>query len=257
MIEVTGHLERAKVKKIAERARKLLEGFGVECRLVGIKGKGFLSPGAKAVIVVGGDGSLLRIVRELDGKKPVLGVGAGKRNALMQVGQGKLKKAMKAIALGRFFVEKRARLEARVDGKRIATALNEAMVVNRKSGAIARLEVRVNAGKKKLVEADGLIVSTPTGSSGHAFSAGSKKLAIGCGKIAVVASNPLGRKFKALYVGGKSRIEVRPAGKGQECQAVIDGRITKKLGKKLVVGKGKPALFLVLGKEKAINQKRH
>lgn len=246
LISITGHLERPKVKRLALRAKKFLEQHGKKCTVSGIAGKGFNSKKAELVIAIGGDGTLLRVVRELKKAKPVLGIAAGRKSVLMQVKEKKLEKAMEKIAKGSFKVEKRARLQALVDGKKMPLALNEAMAANKESAAIARFKLKVNGKSRGEIMADGLIISTPTGSTGHAFSAGGKRLRHGSKKIAVVASNSLGRSFKPLYLDEKSKVEVTIPKTGEKHLVIVDGRVRKRLWKKLVVEKGKIAEIIRL-----------
>jgi len=241
LISIIGHLERGKVKRLALRAKRLLEKAGKECTVSSLKT--FKAGKAELVIAVGGDGTLLRAVRELKGKKPVLGIAAGRKSMLMQVKEKGLEQAMEKVAKGAFKVEERARLQAIVDGKKMPLALNEVMAVNKDSAAIAGFELKAK-GKSKEIMADALIIATPTGSTGHAYSAGGKRLRHGSKKIAVVASNSLGRSFKPLYLGEKSRIEVKIPKTGERHLAVVDGRIRKSLGKKLVVEKGEAAQII-------------
>jgi NAD+ kinase len=244
LILVTGHFERPKVKRLAKKAEKLLHNFGAGCLASDIREREFNSPVIKAVIAVGGDGTLLKVVREMKSQTPVVGIAAGTKCRLMAIKENSLEKALKKIALGKYSVEKRMRLQANIAGKKMPPALNEAMVVNRESGSLARLFLKVNNRGKGLVEADSLIIATPTGSTGHSFSAGGKRLKPGSGKIAVVAGNSLNRGFNPLYLGKNSRIVVSGIGKRKHYEVVGDGRVRKALKGKLAVKKGKDALFL-------------
>ena len=246
MISITGHFERPKVRRIAQRIEKLLKKEGVESKLSDIARKGFNSKKVELVVAVGGDGTLLRVVRELKAEKPVLGIAAGKRSALMQVKQRDLIKAVKAVAAGKFGVEKRTRLQTIADGKKLPLALNEAMLVNKKSGSIIDYCLKVDGKVLEKCSADGCIVSTPTGSTGHSYSAGGKKIAVGSKKIILVPVNTLGRTGKPAYVGKDSKIVFDSLNKRHQLEVVIDGQPRFGVEKKLVVKKGKDALFVKL-----------
>jgi NAD+ kinase len=243
MIAVTGHFERSEVKRTALKAKKLLEGFGAKCVFAGIEKKPFNFTKAEAVVAVGGDGTLLRVVREMKKQKPVLGIAAGSLGALMQVKGKGLGKAMQKLAKGKFKVEKRARLSVFCDGKKMPPALNEAMLVNRESGSIACFKLSIGK-KSRDIKADGIIIATPTGSTGHAFSAGAKKLSHKSKRLAVAASNPLQRGFKPVYPKDGSSIRLSGFEKGQSLELVIDGRIRKRAMKSVLAKKGAPALMI-------------
>jgi NAD+ kinase len=243
MIAVTGHLERERVKRIAERLLSMLRQEGFEAKLFGIASKKLKKNRFGLVLVVGGDGSLLRVARELRKQVPLLGIAAGKRSFLMQVRPRQMAKAVKMIAREKFEIEYRARLAGKADGKRLPLALNEFLVVPKKSGML--ISCIVTAGKeRKKVEADGLIIATPTGSSGHAFSAGGRRVGLGEKKFIVVPSNPLNRKPKAFTVSSRKRISVKCLAREAAMEVVVDGRARFPLKKKLLVEGGEPALLL-------------
>ena len=260
LISITGHFERQKVKRLAEKAKRILQLLGAECIAADIKKKKFNAKNVSLVMAVGGDGTLLRTVRELREQKPILGIAAGEQCALMQIKPAQMRKALQKIVEGKYKVQRRMRLQAGADGKKLPLALNEVMLLNRKSGAIINYCLRVNGkrafakhfsqgffpkGKKAYcARADGCIVATPTGSSGHAYSAGGKKLPAGSNKIAVVPSNPLNRAVKAIYVNANSRIVLSGFNGKQGCEVVLDGQPRFAVKKILLIKRGKDALFV-------------
>lgn len=130
------------------------------------------------VIVLGGDGTLLKTARCV-GYHPVLilGVNLGRVGFLSEITPKNIEKALHRILVEkRFYTEKRFILRVTIyrGGKKIKTflALNEAVI---NQGAFARLidlKTEINQRKVAHFRADGLIISTPTGSTGHALSAG-------------------------------------------------------------------------------------
>jgi NAD+ kinase len=244
LISITGHFERQKVKRIAEKAKRILQLLGARCIAADIKKKKFNAKNVSLVIAVGGDGTLLRTVRELREQKPVAGIAAGEQCALMQIKPAQMRKALQKIVEGKYAVQKRLRLQASADGKKLPPALNEVMLLNKKSGAIIDYCLRVNGKKIYYCRADGCIVATPTGSSGHAFSAGGKKLPAGSSKIAIVPSNPLNRAVKAICVNGNSKIVLSGFNEKQGYEVVLDGQPRFAVKKMLLVKRGKDALFV-------------
>ena len=246
LIVVTGHFERPKVRKAADKVKKVLNGLNAEFSASNVKAKKLNSSKTKLVVVIGGDGTLLRVVRELKKAKPVLGIAAGERSALMQVKPKLIEKALEKLVKGTFSIQKRLRLQAKADGKTLATALNEVMLVNKKSGEIIGYCLNLNNKKKYCWKADACIVATPTGSTGHSYSAGSKKLAIGSHKIAIVPSNALNREQKPVYTKGNTAIALTGFDSTKQYEAVIDGRIRHKVKAKLTIKQGPNALFIRL-----------
>jgi NAD+ kinase len=132
---------------------------------------------AEAVVVFGGDGTMLSVARIVCEKEiPILGVNLGSLGFITEVQRTGVFDAMEAVISGKSAVEERLMLTARVHrhGERIAeyTALND-VVINK--GALARIiemETFVNRMYVTSFRADGLIVSTPTGSTAYNLSAG-------------------------------------------------------------------------------------
>ncbi len=129
------------------------------------------------IIVLGGDGTILGTARRLAGRQvPILGVNLGGLGFLAETSSGDVGGALEELAAGHYRIDGRMMLDARVirQGKVVGehTVLNDA-VINK--GALARiitLEARLENHYLTRYRADGLIVSTPTGSTAYSLSAG-------------------------------------------------------------------------------------
>jgi NAD+ kinase len=128
------------------------------------------------ILVFGGDGTMLRAARQIAGSKtPLLGVNIGGLGFLTAVAADKLAEALQLIWRGEFQFESRALIEATgvCLGKKVhALALND-IVISR--GAVSRLialDVSVNGEPITRYRCDGLIVSSPTGSTAYSLAAG-------------------------------------------------------------------------------------
>ena len=145
-------------KLMGEESEKLFEKEAVFC---------------DAIVAVGGDGTLLRANQLAIGKNiPLIGINMGRIGFLAEVEMVQLPEACQKLKRGEYYLENRMMLEANLGGEVSSLALND-VVVSR--GGYARL-IAVKAWvDNKLVGryiADGLIVSTPTGSTGYSLSAG-------------------------------------------------------------------------------------
>lgn len=130
----------------------------------------------EAVMVLGGDGTMLRAVRMLEGRDlPVIGVNLGSLGFMTSVAESDLERAVDCLARGEFDVSKRAVLEcdaeSAVSGAGHYQALND-IVVTSVHSRVVTLGMRVDGASVGDFLCDGLIVSTPTGSTGHSLSAG-------------------------------------------------------------------------------------
>jgi NAD+ kinase len=239
MLFLTGHFERPKVRKLLEKTigvpekNKARFEFG---NIAGIKNKKNYSK-ILCAIAIGGDGTLLRTAREFSEKIPIAGIGCGEKNFLMKIKPWEIEKKLVEIAKGRFKTEEKERLETIIDGKKAPLALNEALLVNKKSGAIIKYKIKLNGKKIAENSADGIIVCTSTGSTGHALSAGGKKIPNGFFEI--VQYNAMGKKPKPIIAKANSKIEITCLGKYAECETIIDGQPRFKTEKNIIIKKGK------------------
>lgn len=129
------------------------------------------------VICLGGDGTLLKTSRRMGKRKvPVLGVNMGSLGFLTETTPDKMYEALDRVFEGKYVIDRRFILRVTIyrDSEKIYTnmALNDAVI---NQGLFARLiDLRLEVNQRKIIEfeADGIIVATPTGSTGHALSAG-------------------------------------------------------------------------------------
>ena len=136
-------------------------------------------PTTDALVVLGGDGTFLRAVRavaEVD--VPILGINLGKVGFLSKAEAGELEAVLAKIAEGGFTIDERMALEGRIlrDGKPIDearhVALNDIVVARGSLARVCRLDVAIDDTHLATFIADGLVVASPTGSTGYSFSAG-------------------------------------------------------------------------------------
>lgn len=128
--------------------------------------------GTRLIVSIGGDGTLLWTAQQAAAAKvPVLGINAGRLGFLTQVQLGDEAKALERWAAGDFKLQRRALLEIR-SGDRVFHALNDAVVHKGVDINLIRLAVSVDGQPAGEFDADGVIVSTPTGSTGYALSLG-------------------------------------------------------------------------------------
>lgn len=131
---------------------------------------------ADVVISLGGDGTMLRSVELVGGAEiPLIGVNLGSLGYLTEVEPDAMTHALDRFALGReageWHLDERMMLDVAVNGEHVGRALNEVVVEKNQSGHTVRLLARIDGDPFTHYEADGLIVSTPTGSTAYSLSA--------------------------------------------------------------------------------------
>jgi len=133
--------------------------------------------GSDLVCVLGGDGTFLHAARGIgDSGVPTLGVNLGRVGFLTKVETDDLERALDQVASGAFVIEDRFRISAilrRADGSHEEQAcLNEVALVRGSRVRTIQVEVEVSGSHLATWVADGVVVATPTGSTGYSFSAG-------------------------------------------------------------------------------------
>src|SRR5947209_9856317 len=181
------------------------------------------------VIVLGGDGTLLataRIVATAD--IPIMGINLGSLGFLTEVKQDEIERALEAIDAGRGSVTSRAMLHCQLRrvGKCIANydALNDVVISQGTLARITDIDVFVNGVFVSNYKADGLIVSTPTGSTAYSLAAGGPVLSpdVPAFVITPVASHALTNR--SLVVQDKAFIEIRMKVSREAAFLTIDGQ---------------------------------
>lgn len=124
-------------------------------------------------VVIGGDGTLILAARELLGRRvPLLGVNMGTLGYLTEADVQNLFPALDRLMEGTFTTEKRMMLSGNIKGIKEDVALNDIVVTRSESLHIVQLKLYVNGEYLTSYQADGLIISTPTGSTAYNLSAG-------------------------------------------------------------------------------------
>jgi len=195
------------------------------CRKQGISADLYVPPGplpaeADLVVAVGGDGTLLRAAsvvypREL----PILAVNAGGLGFLAACEGSAIAEAAAEVVAGRFRVERRTRLLAQGAGF-TGSALNDIVIVGPDAERFTDLAADVDGERAITVEGDGLIVSTPTGSTAYALAGGGPILSPTVPGLLLVPLAPhrLGTRPVVVPEGAEIAVRVRyPA------RALLDG----------------------------------
>lgn len=256
-IGITGRAKNKLAKKVAKKAISMLESKGINCIVAEefrIRTESALLKDfdCDIIMVFGGDGTILHTFREVKKQIPVVGVNCGTIGHLTEVNSNHLSMLIKDIVSGDYYLEKRARISAVYNGKRLPLALNELAVAPVRSNTIMRYKVSVDGEEILSDLADGLIVSTPTGSTAHALSAGGPILEPNVDAFVIVPVNSMDQNKRPIIVKDRTKIEVSDLASKAEIEVVLDGHVHFTIQGKIIFERGRDALFLKARKQKHI-----
>ena len=183
-------------------------------------------------IVLGGDGTILQAIRETGFMMgPVIGVNLGKLGFLTEIEPEQVKSAMASLVKGDYTVEKRLLLEGSVgDGEKVM-ALNDVVLSRSGSLRICGFNITVNGQPLANYLADGMIVATPTGSTGYNLSAGGPIASPASELIILTPVCPHTLNHRSMILSSKDEvtIEIPPSKDGgeQEMELSFDGNSKK------------------------------
>ena len=186
---------------------------------------------ADALVVLGGDGTLLAASRLLEKPIPVLGVNFGSLGFLTEITLAELYPTLAGVLEGRYQHEERRLLRARraPPGPPRVTAdvLNDVVITKAGPSRIIELEVSVDGVFVSSFRADGIIVSSPTGSTAYNLAAGGPILHPTLPAIVITPICPHMLTNRPLVVSDESRIELRlRAAREVDVYAALDGQET-------------------------------
>ncbi len=164
-------------------------------------------------IVIGGDGTFLGAARSLvQSEKPLLGVNAGRLGFLADIAPDKLNTELTQILAGSYLLEDRILIQSTIErnGAEIVSdiALNDISLHMRNTVRMIEFQTTVNNQALHTLRADGLIVSTPTGSTAYSLSAGGPVIHPGLNVLSLAPICPHTLSSRPIVVSGDSNIEI-------------------------------------------------
>ncbi|MEX2155731.1 MAG: NAD(+)/NADH kinase, partial [Gemmatimonadales bacterium] len=217
------------------------------------------APLLDCLITLGGDGTLLRGARILNGATtPILGVNLGRVGFLTTASAQTLDWALDALVRKAYATESRLALQPSIADK-TGKARTEPIVLNdvvvHKGGVarVVRLKVLVDGDEVGQYSADGIIVSTPTGSTAYSMSAGGPIVVPGVDAIVVTAICPHTLAVRPLVIPAQSTVSIEPIPPWSDQVLVsFDGQVgtTMQPGERLLARRAdRPVLLIRLGPE--------
>ncbi len=179
------------------------------------------------VIVLGGDGTILQAARMFARDEiPMLGINMGHRGFLADVEVSEIKAAIKALVAGNYQIEKRSMLKAKVfrGNKKLlqSIALND-VVIKAGLARILRLKVFINNDNLGAYPADGIIISSPTGSTAYSLSAGGPIIPPYLNNMLLTPICPLNPAARPILLGAADVVRMEVLSKS-DTMLTLDGQ---------------------------------
>lgn len=183
---------------------------------------------ADLLIAFGGDGTMLGIARDIGARgTPLLGVNLGKLGFLAELNPEELDSAIPDILDGKFQVEDRTVLEATtpaLPGARV-TAINDVVIDKSHSPRLIDLETYIDGAFAATYRGDGLIISTPTGSTAYALSNGGPIVTPGSDVLGITPISPHTLGGRPLIIPEWSAIRIVAYSQSDEVMVSADGKV--------------------------------
>ncbi len=217
-------------EQTVKSVRHSLESHGIDSVYLGNKQ---LAKDVDYVIVTGGDrGVRTYFHRFTNSDIPVLGINEFESSGyLAQTDLKEFVAYLNRLKKGDFTIEHLTRVSVKIDGKNIYPALNDVALFSSKSATLVEHVLRVNGEEIWHDSSDGVIVSTPIGSSAYSMSAGGPAIYQNSKVFCIVSVNSLDITRRPLIVPEDSFIEIDDISSSLRCEVVIDGKDRFKVDK--------------------------
>ena len=186
---------------------------------------------ADFAISMGGDGTFLKTAGRVGQKNiPILGVNVGRLGFLADISPEQIDTTLEAIYRDDFFLESRALIQVEADGKPLSgypCALNDVAILKRDSASMISIRANINGQYLHTYQADGLIVSTPTGSTAYSLSNGGPIIVPGTKVFSMTAVAPHSLNVRPFVLPDSSVIELEVESRSHNFLVAIDGRSEK------------------------------
>ncbi len=209
------------------------------------------------IIVLGGDGTLLSVARQVVWHQtPILGINLGHLGFLTELELDNMYEGLEKVVKGDYRLEKRLMLEAVVVKNNMITdnfaALNDIVISKGSFSRIIQLKTYINHSFIETYSADGLIISSPTGSTAYSLSAGGPILSPDVGGMVITPISPHTMNSRSIVISDMEEVKVELVGDKNDVMLTIDGQQGYRLnaGDIVIVRKAESHTIMIKLKDK-------
>lgn len=190
---------------------------------------------------IGGDGTILRAAQIASGKKvPLLGVNLGRIGFLSEVESDAFPDALDLIKQDKHYIERKLMFECCVNDKNVYHCLNDIILYKPSLSGVALINVYVDGQNAGSLSCDGIIVSTPTGSTGYSISAGGPVIADGLDAAIITPICPHSLSYRPIVARADSELILTMRNEGF---LSVDGQHVLGIGKNDVIKVSKALVY--------------
>ena len=195
---------------------------------------------ADIVISMGGDGTFLKAASRVRQKMiPILGINMGRLGFLADISPNDIEKCLDAIYEEDYSIENRALIQVTTDGEPLEgynCALNDVAILKRDTASMISIRASINGDYLTTYQADGLVISSPTGSTAYSLSNGGPIIVPGTKVFSMTAVAPHSMNIRPIVLADSSEITLTVESRSHNFLIAIDGRSEKcKEGTKLTL----------------------
>ena len=229
-IKKVGIITKFDSPRVRQIGGELAEWFvrqGIDARIDTIE------PGMDMAVILGGDGTLLHVADKASRYDiPLIGINLGNLGFLTEVAEDEMYHALEMILAGKGTIEKRMMLKVRLsceDGTKIGSSLyclNEVAILKGNIEKVIRLVSWADEEYITTYKADGLIISTPTGSTAYNLSAGGPIVQAELEAILVTPICPFMLESRPVLLSPRTRVTTQLGDSAGDVKVMVDGRYT-------------------------------
>lgn len=184
--------------------------------------------GADFLISIGGDGTLLDTASFIrDTNIPVLGINTGRLGFLSNVDVEDIDEALEALVSGKYYLDKRSLIEVRSNDYQFGDfpfALNDVTILNKERNSMISIHTQINDEFMSTYWADGLIISTPTGSTAYNLSCGGPIVTPDSNNIILTPIAPHNLNVRPLIMSNENKVTLKVESRSPDFQFTLDSR---------------------------------
>jgi len=237
---------------LISKIKKILDDENIDSEIIKRSDK-VMTSNVDIVITAGGDRAILDYSHYVkDFSVPVLGIYESDSTGFLlgQIDVSDLKKSIGRIKKGDYEIDNVSRLSVNVDGKEVEPVLNDISLFPRKSATLMEYILKINGNDIWHDNSDGVIISTPIGSTAYCMSAGGPMVLQRSQVFVIVPVNSMDNTRRPLIVPNTDRLEIEDILSRYLCEVILDGGKRVAVRKNIVCEKHEfPAKFVRLIKD--------